>query len=152
MFLSSVLFGQTTSVPKQKNCKRICCVACPVKAGLLQQLFAGHAKEPATETTASPEHCCNSCHSNKEVWSHHSSFSVSYTGYLLKCVLTTKSCLLCTAAWMAQPPSTFRNWYPTTFQGIICGLPPNLVFASLVLTKETTKKHLGVGAFSSAAS
>ena len=30
------------------------------------------AKEAASETTASPEHCCKNCHSNKEVRSHHS--------------------------------------------------------------------------------
>ena len=36
-------------------------------------------------------------------------FSVSYTGYLLICVLTTKLGLLCRAAWMAQPSSAFKN-------------------------------------------
>ena len=38
------------------------------------KLFVGHAKEPATETTASPEHCFENCHSNKEVKSHYSHF------------------------------------------------------------------------------
>ena len=41
-----------------------------VVVGLLQQLFVGHAKEPATVTTENPEHCCKSCHSNTEVRSH----------------------------------------------------------------------------------
>ena len=44
----------------------------------------GHAKEPATETTASPEHCYKICHSHKEVRLHHLPFSVSYTGYLFE--------------------------------------------------------------------
>ena len=39
-FLWSALFGQTTSAPEQKkNSKCNCCVTCPVKLGLLQQLF-----------------------------------------------------------------------------------------------------------------
>ena len=42
---------------------------------------------------------------------------MSCTGCLLKCVLTTKSCLLlCAAAGMAQLPSTFGNWYLVTFR------------------------------------
>ena len=64
---------------------------------------------------------------------------MSYTGYLSKSILTTKSCFLCIAAWMAQPPSTNRNWYLTTFQCIICSPPPTLVFTSPVSTTETEK-------------
>ena len=35
-------------------------------------VVCGDAKLPATDTTASPEHCCKNCHSNREVKSHHS--------------------------------------------------------------------------------
>ena len=68
----------------------------------------GHAKEPATETTASPGLCCKHCHSNKEVRFTSLPFSMSYTGYLLKCVLTTKSCLLspCCMNGIAPHPPT----------------------------------------------
>ena len=51
MFLLCALLGQTTSVPEQKNCKCNCCATRPVKVGLLQQLFVGHAKKTANETT-----------------------------------------------------------------------------------------------------
>ena len=64
VFLSCALFWQTTSVSEQKNWKCKCFVTCPVMVGLLQQLFAEHAKEPAAEATAFPEHCCKNCHSN----------------------------------------------------------------------------------------
>ena len=79
-------------------------------------------------------------HLNKRSQSTSLPFSVSYTGYLLKRVLTTKSCFLCTAARMAQPLSAFGNSYPATFQCVICGRSPSLVFAPPVSTKETTKK------------
>ena len=92
---------------KQTNWNWYHCFACPVKVGLLQELFVGHAKEPVTETKVSPEHCCKNCWSNSRIASH--PFSVSYTGYLLWWELTTKSCLSWTAASMAQPLSIFRN-------------------------------------------
>ena len=39
-------------------------------------------------------------------------FSVNYTGYLLRSVLTTKSSLLYTAAWMAQTPQYLWELIP----------------------------------------
>ena len=39
--------------------------------GVQKQLFVGFAKEPATEATASPEHCCKNCHSFKQKKSDH---------------------------------------------------------------------------------
>ena len=44
VFLSSVLSGQTVTVPEQKNCKCNRYVTCLVKVGLLQQLPVGHPK------------------------------------------------------------------------------------------------------------
>ena len=51
---------------------RLCC-----RGGTTANLFVGHTKEPATESKASPGHCCKNCHSNKEVRAHHFFFSLS---------------------------------------------------------------------------
>ena len=45
---------------------RLCC-----QGGTTANLFVGHTKEPATESKASPGHCCKNCHSNKEVRAYH---------------------------------------------------------------------------------
>ena len=75
VFLSSALFkANYVSTWLEKLRMQL---LCPVKVGLLQQLFVVHDNVPVTETTASPEHCCKNCHSNKEVRAHHFFFSLS---------------------------------------------------------------------------
>ena len=94
-FFNLRCWGKLRQCLNRKNCKCNGCVMCPVKVGLMQQLFMGHVKEPATglqrvqtllqklsfklrgQVTSLP-------------------FCVSYTGYLVKCVSTAKSCLSCT--------------------------------------------------------